>query len=127
MPNVSNEMLSSQMTELTLKTVTEIEELAEEILVDRAQIVDYDRKRNNNREALTAIKKEPANKHWFCIGNSFIKISHEHSKSILQNDQNFMDKEISMLQDGLKPKVCKLHELEGRSDVKGFNLKGANR
>ena len=116
-------MLNSQTTESTLKTVTEIEELAEEILVDRAQIIDYDKKRNSNREALRAIKKQPENKHWFCIGNSFIKVTHDHCQNILEKDQSYMDNEIKRLHIGLKPKVSKLFELEGRPDVKGFDLK----
>lgn len=123
---MENEMLRSQETEVTLKSVTEIEELAEEILVDRAQIVDYDKKRNSNREALRAIKKEPENKHWFCIGNNFIKVSHDHCKNILSKDQTFMDNEIKKLHSGLKPKVSKLHELEGRPSVKGFDLKSSS-
>ena len=122
---MENEMLSSQKTEVTLKAVTEIEELAEEVLVDRAQIVDYDKKRNSNREALRAIKKQPQSKHWFCIGNSFIKVSHNHCKNILDKDETFMDEEIKRLHTGLKPKVIKIHELEGRPDVKGFDLKSS--
>ena len=123
---MENEMLRSQSTEVTLKAVTEIEELAEEILVDRAQIVDYDKKRNSNREALWAIKKQPENKHWFCIENNFIKVSHNHCKDILEKDQTFMDNEIKKLNSGLKPKVYKLHELEGRPNVKGFDLKSSS-
>ena len=124
---MENDLLNSQITEMTLKTVTEIEELAEEILVDRAQIVDYDKKRNSNREAQRAIKKNPQNKHWFCMGNNFIKLTHGHCQDILNEDQEFMDNEIKRLHDGLKPKVTKLHELEGRPDVKGFDLKSSNK
>lgn len=122
----SEHMLNSRVTELTLKTVTEIEELAEEIMVDRAQMVDYDKKRNSNREALSALKNQPRDKHWFCFGNTFLKLSHDHSKEILEKDQKFMNGEMKKIQDGLKPKVQKLHELEGRPDVKGFELKSCN-
>ena len=36
----------------------EVEELAEDILSDRQEIVDLDRKRNANREALSALDKQ---------------------------------------------------------------------
>ena len=117
-------MLQSRVAELTLSTVTEIEELAEEILTDRAHIISCDKKRNANREALRAIKVNPCEKRWVCFGNLFIKLSNDHSVSLIKNDQEFLEKELSKVHDALKPKVKKLHNLEGLPDVKGFDLKG---
>lgn len=119
-------MLQGQVAELTLKTISEIEELAEEILTDRAQIIDYDKKRNDNREAINAIKDNPSKKQWFCVGNLFIKIPEEQAKQILVEDQQKIEAEMNKLRNSLKPKVKKLHELEGLQEVKGFDLKGMN-
>lgn len=119
-------MLQGQVAELTLKTISEIEELAEEILTDRAQIIDYDKKRNGNREAISAIKDNSSKKQWFCVGNLFIKIPEEQAKQILVEDQQKIEAEMNKLRNNLKPKVKKLHELEGLQEVKGFDLKGMN-
>ena len=119
-------MLQGQVAELTLKTISEIEELAEEILTDRAQIIDYDKKRNGNREAINAIKDNSSKKQWFCVGNLFIKIPEEQAKQLLVEDQQKIEAEMNKLRNNLKPKVKKLHELEGLQEVKGFDLKGMN-
>jgi len=37
-------------------------------------------------------------------------------------DQKNLDEEITRLREDLKPKVSKLHELEGLPEVKGFDL-----
>lgn len=117
-------MLQSQVTELTLRTVTEIEELAEEILTDRAQIIDYDKKRNSNREALNALKSNIETKQWICFGNLFLKIQHENVVKTIDDEQKELNREINKIHQELKPKLKKLHELEGLEDVKGFDLNG---
>merc|ERR1712087_123581 len=60
-----------------LKRITRVEKLGEEILTDRQQVVDLDRRRNTNREALAVFrrmeKQGPAavlgQKHWTCLSN----------------------------------------------------------
>ena len=113
--------------EISLKVMAEVEELADEIMTDRAQIVDCDKKRNANREALRALRKNPDNdKEWFCIGNLFVKLSHDTAVSIIEEDQVAINQQSNKLQDELKPKVKTLHELEGRDGAKGFDLKNIN-
>ena len=119
----SDPMLQSQVTEITVRTITEIEELAEEILTDRAQIIDFDKKRNGNREALRETRINPRDKQWICIGNLFLKISQTHVTEMLKNDQNQIEIEIANVHNGLKPKLKKLHELEGLPNTDSFDLK----
>ena len=119
-------LMQSLSTELSIKTITEIEELAEEIMTDKAQIIDCDKKRNSNREALRTLKSSCANKEWFCIGNLFIKVSRNTSVKILEDDQTLLDEQTQQIQNGLKAKIKTLHQLEGRQDVKGFDLKNIN-
>ena len=119
----SDPMLQSQVTEITVRTITEIEELAEEILTDRAQIIDFDKKRNGNREALRETRMNPRDKQWICIGNLFLKISQTHVTEMLKNDQNQIEIEIANVHNGLKPKLKKLHELEGLPYTDSFDLK----
>lgn len=50
-------MLSPE-AERVLRYLVEVEELAEEVLADKRQIVDLDTKRNRNREGLRALQKD---------------------------------------------------------------------
>ncbi|XP_070574520.1 p53 and DNA damage-regulated protein 1-like [Ptychodera flava] len=113
--------------EFVLNYLGQVEELAEEILTDKQTVVDLDRKRNKNREAIRALGKvQPtpgkADKTWVCFGNMFLKIPRADAKNLLEKDQKELDTEIDKIRKGLKPKVSKLHDMEGRPDIKGFNL-----
>nr|XP_006814317.1 PREDICTED: p53 and DNA damage-regulated protein 1-like [Saccoglossus kowalevskii] len=92
--------------EFVLDHFEEVEGLAEEIVTDKHQIIDLDRKRNKNREALRALGK---------------------MQPVPGKDQNNIESEIGKLRDNLKPKVSKLRELEGRPEAKGFNLEALSR
>ncbi|XP_041379644.1 LOW QUALITY PROTEIN: p53 and DNA damage-regulated protein 1-like [Gigantopelta aegis] len=87
----------------------QLDRLAEDILTDRHEIVDLDAKRNKCREATRRIQEQ------------FTDVS----KLVLRY-QKTIDKEINTLRDGLKPKVARLHEMEGRPEVKGFSVDSFN-
>jgi len=120
-------MADGGLTSHALQRFSELEELAQEIMEDKHQIVELDKKRNTNREALRALKKEDSSglktsKSWVCFGNMFLKLPNSNIQSMLQQDQKNLDEEIGRLRKDLKPKVSKLHELEGLPEVKGFDL-----
>ncbi|CAH3153881.1 unnamed protein product [Porites lobata] len=118
-------MAERKLASQTLQRFTELEELAEEIMEDKHQIVELDKKRNANREAMRALKKgdtKSATKSWVCFGNTFMKLPSSNVQEMLQKDQKNLEEEISKLRKDLKPKVSKLHELEGLPEVKGFDL-----
>ena len=58
----------------------EVELLAEDVLADKQQIVDLDKKQNLNREALAALHKEilappySKDKAWLNFGGMFLKM-----------------------------------------------------
>jgi hypothetical protein len=54
--------------------LTDLEQAAEDILTDRQTIIDYDRKRNANREALRSMKNSSEKKTWIAMGNTFFKL-----------------------------------------------------
>lgn len=103
--------------------LVEIELVAEDILADRQQIIDLDRKRQKTREAVRVVSKDKkSKKQWVCFGNMFIKFPSENTKKMLEQDFNQLDNEIGDLRRNLKPKVNKLRDLEMKEDLKGFNL-----
>ena len=111
---------------MLVKSLSEIEELAEEIMADKEQIKNLDQRRNANREALNAMKKckgeGSSNKSWMCLGGMFIKYPTANISQILLKDQTELDSEIKNVRDGLKKKVSKLHQMEGTDAPKGFGL-----
>ncbi|XP_073092854.1 p53 and DNA damage-regulated protein 1 isoform X1 [Manis javanica] len=144
-------MLSPE-AERVLRYLMEVEELAEEVLADKRQIVDLDAKRNQNREGLRALQKDlslsgksgfchrsPAGLCSFpsetrqeatdvmvCFGNMFIKMPHPQTKEMIEKDQDRLDKEIERLRKQLKVKVNRLFEVQGKPELKGFNLNPLN-
>jgi len=112
----------------------EVEELAEDILSDRQEIVDLDRKRNANREALSALDKQAktgwkgdATKTWLSLNNCFIQLPNKTAVSLLKKDQVKLDVEVNKLRSNLKDKVNDLNDKEGKPELKGFGLKALNK
>ncbi|XP_074868153.1 p53 and DNA damage-regulated protein 1 isoform X2 [Carettochelys insculpta] len=110
--------------EFVLRALAEVEELAEEVLAGRRQIVDLDVKRNQNREALRALQKDPdpSEKATVCFGNMFIQLPKSKTKEMIQKDQEHLDEEINQLRKELRVKVNHLCEAQGKPELKGFNL-----
>ncbi|KAM3621591.1 uncharacterized protein V6R79_013237 [Siganus canaliculatus] len=107
-----------------LEYLTEIEEAAEDVLTAKQQIVDLDTKRNRNREALNALKNEMSDseKVKVCFGSMFIKFPKAKTKEMILKDQEQLDKEINDLRKGLKVKVNRLNEMQGKPELRGYNL-----
>ena len=74
-----------------LDRMQRVELLGEEILTDRQQMVELDRRRNKNREALAALRRidrqgtevAAAQKHWVCMGETFAKHSQAEARGML--------------------------------------------
>ncbi|XP_062517626.1 p53 and DNA damage-regulated protein 1-like [Corticium candelabrum] len=111
-----------------LQHVISVERRAEDILADKQQVVDLDRKRNANREALRALKRSTDTKTWTCFGNTFIKFSNSDVDRMLRRDQETLNSEITALRDALPTKVNELREMEGKADARSFaRLKALSR
>ena len=120
----------------------EQEALGEEIILDRRQMVDYDRKRQKNREALNALKKRsaadvvsaspaqagggPAIEElvseqeerqkgvWVFTGSMFMKLPKEAAKKGLEKDQEQLSAEIDRMQAVVKDKAIRLQRMDER-------------
>ena len=106
-----------------LQTLKQSENLGEEIVSDQQQIVELDKRRQTNRQAVRAVKSEQKeDKMWAMMGNEFVKVDKKLLESWLENDQLVLDKEIDGLRDGMKDKVSALKRLEGKDLPSGFYL-----
>ena len=100
----------------------------------RQEVVDLDRKRNSNREAIRALEKMAkehhkgeASKAWLAMGNSFFRLPNKGAMDMLKTDQTNLDISVNKLRSELKDKVNRLRELEGREGLKGFGLKALSK
>ncbi|KAJ8307483.1 hypothetical protein KUTeg_015567 [Tegillarca granosa] len=116
-------MKMTSESEKVLKYLIEAEEIAEDILTDKQQLVDLDRKRQKTREAIRTLQKDKSsNKLWVCFGNMFLKLPKSQTKKLLEKDFDELDNEILDIRKNLIPKVGKLRDIDGQEDIKGFNL-----
>ncbi|CAI9738563.1 Hypothetical predicted protein [Octopus vulgaris] len=105
-------------------SLCEIEVVAEQILANKQQIVDLDRKRNQIREAIRVLSKTHGEKKsWVCMSNMFIKMPEKSTKSILEKDYDKLDIEINSLRKTLKTEMNQLRDLENQDALTGFDLK----
>ena len=87
-------MVESLTNEQLLIYLKEIELSAEDVLSDKQEIVDLDRRRNSNREALRALDRECAahwrgdeSKTWLAMGNSFLRLPARTAKEMLKTGE----------------------------------------
>ncbi|XP_069672160.1 p53 and DNA damage-regulated protein 1-like isoform X2 [Periplaneta americana] len=107
----------------SLEYLEQMEQMGEEIICDRQEIVDLDRRRNQTREALRALHGIPAeSKTWLTLGSLLIKMPTDKAQNLLQRDQQQLDTQINMLRSDLKVKVNKLREMEYQPPVPGIML-----
>lgn len=94
-------MASPNLTSLTneqlLTWLKEVEAAAEDVLTDKQEVVDLDRKRHANREALGALDKltrasykgEEA-KAWMAVSNCFFKIPAKEAKDMIRQGEPWL-------------------------------------
>ena len=105
---------------LTIDRLQRVERLGEEILTEQQQVVDFDRRRNANREALAALRRlerqgaeaAASAKHWVCTGDFFVKTPHGSTRAMLEADQARLDREIDALRRGITAKTSELCTLD---------------
>ena len=75
----------------------EVEEMAEDVLSDKQEIVDLDRKRHANREALSALNKQALGswkgdqtKTWVSLNNCFIQLPNATATKMLKKGKTYM-------------------------------------
>jgi hypothetical protein len=92
-----------------LKYLEEIESLAENVLAERREIIELNKRRDKLREAsryvslkilliygfffLRAIQKQPTNvkMNWLCLNNNFLGIPTKDCKRLIDRGKNFIE------------------------------------
>ena len=114
-----------------LQRLQRAEHLGEEVLTLKQQLVNFDRRRNQNREGLAALRdleRRSASggaavpiKHWMCLGDVFIKRTSSSAREMLETDQRTLEEEMERCRTELKEKTSALCTLDpsisGGSDI----------
>ncbi|KAI8840079.1 hypothetical protein BJ741DRAFT_597877 [Chytriomyces cf. hyalinus JEL632] len=96
-----------------LKDQAEVERLAEEILSDKQLIIDLDRRRNSNREALACFRRGTVDRRpWFFTDGLVLKMGRQESKSLIEADQAKLDTETEAVRLRMKQSMVELQALE---------------
>ena len=122
----------SRSQEQVLDYLTQIETLSNTLLADKRALVDLDKEKNKNREALREFrlldKKGESKKNSYCLfGNTFMKLPTNLIQENLRKEQEVLDREIEKIRDGLPAKASRLKEAEGSRLNSGFSLKSVNK
>ncbi|KAI9594224.1 hypothetical protein BDF19DRAFT_445262 [Syncephalis fuscata] len=60
-----------------------IEQLAEELLLEKHLLVDYDRRRNDNRVALNRMQESKDKKVWLNLGDLFVRLPKRNATDMI--------------------------------------------
>lgn len=70
--------------EKVLAMLVDTERVADEILVNKREIVELDKRRQSNREALNELKRTTDKSVWTSVGCMIVKLKKETSMSMLE-------------------------------------------
>ena len=99
----------------TLDRLIQIETMAEEILVLRQQNIEYNRKKEHNREAIGAMRRgevQSNNKLWMSFGDLIVKMPRKNVVSLIEKEQATLVTQIDKVREELKAKTRELLRLQ---------------
>ncbi|XP_028050856.1 p53 and DNA damage-regulated protein 1 [Monomorium pharaonis] len=105
-----------------LEHLETVENKAGEILTDREEIVALDKRRNDSRVGMRALKKQSHDKTWITVGPLLLKMPSKTAEELLEKDQRECGTAINKLRSDLKVKVNELRDLELMPPVPGLML-----
>ncbi|CAG9798937.1 unnamed protein product [Chironomus riparius] len=107
--------------------ILENERVADQILQNKQLIVEYDMKRQGNREALRELRKSEEKNVWMTVGSILIEMERDKAIDALLEEQKNIDKEIDNLRDEQLLMIKKHKDLEMDIMPSGFGLKPLNK
>ncbi|XP_059613864.1 p53 and DNA damage-regulated protein 1 [Phlebotomus argentipes] len=109
--------------EKTIELLEATERVADKILMNKQEIVELDKRRQANREALREVKKSDEEKHWISVGCLLVQMTREKAAAMLEKDQRVIEDDIERLRTEQRNLVNELRDLEHLSPAKEFDIK----
>jgi chaperonin cofactor prefoldin len=66
------------------------EKFADQILMNKQELVEWDKKRQGNREAIREMKKSNEKKVWITVGSMLIEMKREEAIQVMEKGRKFM-------------------------------------
>ncbi|XP_037903812.1 p53 and DNA damage-regulated protein 1 isoform X2 [Hermetia illucens] len=102
------------------------ETVADKIMVNKQEIIQLDKRRQQTREAIREINKHNEQKVWTTIGSMLVKLDRKKALEMLEKDKVQIDSEINKLRSEQKILVNEHRDIEHKLPFKGSNLKPMN-
>lgn len=80
--------MNQKVSNKSLKLLIETERVADQIMQSKQEIVELDKRRQINREALRSIQNGNENKTWITIGPMLVKMKKEKAVELLSKGKN---------------------------------------
>ncbi|XP_037823776.1 p53 and DNA damage-regulated protein 1 [Lucilia sericata] len=122
--------MSKTSEQKCMEILKSTEEVADQVLVNKQELINLDRRRQQNREAIRELEKNPEQqekKVWTTIGSMLVKLDRQKALELLKKDQTQIEREIKILQSDQKILVNKHRDLEHFSPYSGTNIKPLDR
>ncbi|CAO1314040.1 unnamed protein product [Diamesa serratosioi] len=103
--------------------IYENEKVADQVLVKKHEIVEWDKKRQGNREAIRELRKTEDENVWITVGSMLIEMDRMKAIEVITKE---IDTEITKLRREQHTLVNKHRDLEHTVRAKGFDLKPMN-
>lgn len=120
--DVKDDRNSNKSVERILEYLRAVEKLAEEILVDKQEIIQLSTMQNKNREALRDLGKSNQEICWLTVGSVLIKHNLYSTRQLIEKDQEKMNVDLNKLRRELKLKINNLRDLEMQPPLPGLML-----
>lgn len=147
----------NQASRKVLEILKDSERIADQVLQNKQEIVELDKRRQVTREAIRDLSKNDEKKVWITIGPILVKMEKEKACNLLkigvdefwilmffvmnltylfkllfssffaETDQQTIDVEINKLRSEQKELVAKLRQVECQAPIVGFDLKPLDR
>lgn len=143
----------NQTSQKVLEILKNSERVADQVLQNKQEIIELDKRRQSTREAIRDLNKNTESKVWITIGPILVKMEKTKGLDLLKKgeshfekkefyefffntnlfglflflDQQTIDIEINKLRSEQKVLVSKLREIECQAPLVGFDLKPLNR
>ncbi|CAO1355699.1 unnamed protein product [Diamesa hyperborea] len=119
-------MNSANQNAKVFEIIYENEKVADQVLVKKHEIVEWDKKRQGNREAIRELRKSEDENVWITVGSMLVQMERIKAIEVITKEQIEIDAEITKLRSEQHTLVNKHRDLEHTNRAKGFDLKPMN-
>lgn len=83
--------MSQGTSNKSLQLLIETERVADQIMQNKQEIIELDKRRQGNREALRAVEKSDERKAWVTVGPMLVKMGKDKAVQLLSKGKPEMD------------------------------------